>query len=265
MLHYSIKHSVKRVSVAAALGLVAAVTPLSVAGAELPAVCDYMTDRQIEVLEPTDERWKAGAIDVHVLERIEFTDVDEVTVLQRWVGEGIDLGPAPVGDPVFDSLPTGYAVVGDPTIERVETAVVEGEDFTDAKTLWGCPQGLDWDVNVTGDQFDPFSWVALHSYKLPMEQTVVFAIPRTHFITETRTYQVVRVDEGGGEDPTPTPETSTTTTTTTTTVAPTTTSPSPTTTLPSATNSDTKVLANAAVSGSAEAQARAPRGISFTG
>lgn len=118
-------------------------------------------------------------------------DVDEVTVLVRWVGAGIDRGPAAQDDPMFDGLPAGYALDPTPSVEQVETSVTEVSEET--REIDSSPFVID--VDFIGDPENPGTWVSLGD-DIYVTVTTRTTITRTHHITETRTFTVVHDDAG---------------------------------------------------------------------
>lgn len=227
MIRTSSKRRVMRLAAAATVGLVGAMVPMPGVGADDPTGCDYRTD---SVVRPAEHSGSvggvtSGSVNIRVTERTDFVDNEDVTVLVHWVGDDFDLGPAPAGDPVFDALPAGYSVVEPPVVVRDETSVDEDESF---RRLVGCPQDGNFGEDWTGDPNDPFSWVTYDDVDIDIEMVLVQEITRTHHITETRTHQVVRdedgpgsegpepdgPDEGGPNEEGPAPTTTTTTTTT---------------------------------------------------
>lgn len=198
MIRTTTTKRVMRLAAAMTIGLIGMMTPMPAVGADGFTVCDYRTEH---TLVPSKGGVvggvTTGAVNINVMERTEITDIDDVTVLVRWVGDGVDLGPAPEGDPVFSTLPADYSVIEPPAVDREETSVDEDESFTQ---LLGCPQDGDYGENWTGDPADPFSWVTYDDYDVHIELILVQHITRTHNISETRTYQVVRNDDGPGTD-----------------------------------------------------------------
>lgn len=166
------------------------------AGAAIPEWCDYAL--------PAGEvvGWQGARVDITVAFDEQVTDVEDVTVLEHWVGEGFDLGPAPTGDPVFSGLPAGYALAEPPSVDRTETGVTDADPVITDEIV-GCSDDIDVEDSAYEGQpvieFVP-GLVTYGDRIESIDVRVVTDTVRTHHITETRTYTIV----ADTDDPDPT-------------------------------------------------------------